>query len=414
MEIINKIANTIQQHGGRLYLVGGAVRDFIIGIEIHDEDYCVTGLSKEEFVNLFPECHLKGKSFEVFEMYGKEFALARTESKNGRGHKDFCIKTGKNITIEEDLKRRDFTINSIAKDILTGKIIDPFDGIKDINNKIIKATSEAFCEDPLRAYRAARFACKLNFDIDKNTIQLIEKIKPELVNLSAERVFDEFRKALSYDKPSIFFQTLRQANILDVHFIEISKLIGALQPEKYHPEGDAYNHTMLAVDRCAKNTPDVKIRFATLVHDLGKGVTPAEEYPHHINHDVNGVQEVTKFVNRLKMPNDWCAYGKVAAKEHMKAGIFNRMTPNKQVSFIERIYKTKIGLDGMECVVDSDRNCRGDVKDKIEFAKLGNRLMTEVSGDLVKKKFSIKEGIELKNKIHEQRVILLKKWLQAE
>ena len=208
MEIINKIANTIQQHGGRLYLVGGAVRDFIIGIEIHDEDYCVTGLSKEEFVNLFPECHLKGKSFEVFEMYGKEFALARTESKNGRGHKDFCIKTGKNITIEEDLKRRDFTINSIAKDILTGKIIDPFDGIKDINNKLIKETSEAFCEDPLRAYRAARFACKLNFDIDKNTIQLIEKIKPELVNLSAERVFDEFRKALSYDKPSIFFQTL--------------------------------------------------------------------------------------------------------------------------------------------------------------------------------------------------------------
>ena len=230
MDIID-IAKKIQEHGGNLYLVGGAVRDMIIGIDVYDEDYCVTGLSEDEFINLFPDAIARGKAFEVFEIDGKEFALARTESKTGIGHKEFDITIGKDITIEADLRRRDITINSIAKDVLTGDIIDPFNGISDIKNKIIRATSEAFKEDPLRAYRAARFACKLGFEIDEGTLKLMEELKDELLALSPERVFDELRKALSYDKPSIFFKELRKANILDIHFIEVYKLIGALQPE---------------------------------------------------------------------------------------------------------------------------------------------------------------------------------------
>ena len=263
---------------------------------------------------------------------------------------------------------------------------------------------------PLRAYRAARFACKLGFKIEENTLGLMEELKDELSTLSAERVFDELRKALSYDNPSIFFRALREANILDVHFSEIYKLIGALQPEKYHPEGDAFNHTMLALDKCSKLTSDVKIRFAALVHDLGKGVTPKEEYPHHINHDINGIQEVINFARRLKMPNDWCDYGKVAAKEHMRAGIFDRMTPNKQVDFIENISKTKIGLRGMEIVVESDRNCRGDLDSRLKFAEIGEKLIKEVNGELIKNTLGIAEGIKLKEKLHEQRVIKLKEW----
>ncbi len=405
---IKEIAEIIKDNGGVLYLVGGAVRDQLLGIKSSDEDYCVVGLSHKEFLQLFPEAFCRGKSFEVFDMYGKEFALARTERKKGIGHKEFEITVDKNITIYDDLKRRDLTINSIAKNVLTEEIIDPFNGKNDLKQGIIKATSESFIEDPLRVYRAARFASKFNFIVEENTIKLMKSLRKELLALSEERVFDEMRKALSCDKPSVFFNTLKEADVLDVHFIEIYKLIGALQPEKYHPEGDAYNHTMLALDMCATITNDEKIRFATLVHDLGKGVTPKELYPHHYGHDENGVKEVENFAKRLKMPNDWTAYGKVAAKEHMKGGIFYKMTPKKQVDFIERVYNTKLGLDGLEIVVESDRNCRGTNADKVKFAKIGNEIMTEINGNLIKEKFGLEEGIKLKQKLHEQRVELIK------
>ena len=408
-EKIIDIANKIKENGGELYLVGGAVRDELLGIENKDEDYCVVGLSHEEFVKLFPEAFTRGQFFEVFDMYGKEFALARTEKKSGKGHKEFEVTTNKNITIYDDLKRRDLTINSIAKNVLTGELIDPYNGKEDLKNGIIRATSEAFKEDPLRVYRAARFASKLEFEIEENTLKLMESLKQELPELSAERVFDELRKAINCAKPSIFFEMLKKANVLDVHFIEIYKLIGALQPEQYHPEGDAFNHTMLALDMCATLTTNELVRFAVLVHDLGKGVTPKEIYPHHYEHDINGVAEVENFGNRLKMPNEWIACGKVAAKEHMIAGIFYNMTPAKQVDLIERVYKTKLGLEGLEIVVESDRNCRGTEKQEIKFAELGNRLVTEINGNVIKEQFGLEEGEKLKQKLHEERINLLKK-----
>lgn len=406
-EII-EIAQKIKDNGGCLYLVGGAVRDELLNIKNYDEDYCVVGLSKDEFINIFPEAFCRGKAFEVFDMYGREFALARTERKTGKGHKEFEITTNKDISIYDDLKRRDLTINSIAKNVLTGEIIDPFDGRGDLKKKIIKATSEHFAEDPLRVYRAARFACKFNFDIEENTINLMKSLKDELVELSEERVFEEMKKALSYDKPSIFFNMLKKADVLDVHFIEIYRLIGALQPEKYHPEGDSYNHTMLALDMSAKLTNDLKTRFAVLVHDLGKGVTPKKLYPHHYGHDIKGVVEVQKFGNRLKMPTEWIDCGKLSSEMHMKGGIFYEMTSAKQVDFIERVYKSKLGLKGLEIVVECDRNCRGNMKDKIEFSKIGEEIITNINGDLIKKKFKINEGIELKEKLREERIKYIK------
>ena len=408
-KMIIQIAKKIEQNNGSLYLVGGAVRDELLGIKNKDEDYCVVGLTHDKFIELFPNAIPRGKSFEVFDIEGKEFALARFEKKTGKGHKEFEISVNENITIYDDLKRRDLTINSIAKNVLTGEIIDPFNGKKDIEDRIIRANSECFAEDPLRVYRAARFACKYEFRVEQNTIELMKKLRNELYELSAERVFDEMRKALQCNKPSIFFNVLRDADVLDVHFIEIYNLIGALQPEKYHPEGDAYNHTMLAVDMCAKITKNEIIRFSTLVHDLGKGTTPKELYPHHYNHDVNGVPEVVKFAKRLKMPNEWKDCGKIAAKEHMNGGIFYKMTPAKQVSFIERIYKTKLGLKGLEIVVESDRNCRGNAKDKINFAELGNKIITSVNGNIVKSEYGIEEGIKLKQKLHQLRVEEMKK-----
>lgn len=408
MEDIIEIAKKIAYNKGRLYLVGGAVRDKLNNIQYHDEDYCVTGLSYKKFEELFPNAHKRGKSFSVYDIDGKEFALARTEEKIGNGHTNFKIITNENITIEEDLKRRDITINSIAQDVLTNQIIDPFNGVEDFKNKIIRATSQSFKEDPLRVYRVARFASKFNFSVDSDTIRLMNSIKSELKYLSVERVFEEFRKAINTDYPHIFFEVLKQANLLDIHFIEIYKLIGAIQPEQYHPEGDSYNHTILALKMAASITKDEKIRFSALVHDLGKGLTPPSEYPHHINHDVRGVKQVQNFGNRLNMPNSWIKCGVVAAREHMKGGIFYKMTPKKQVDFIERIDKTILGLEGLEIVVESDRNCRGTKIEKIRFAELGKKVINNINGTDIMKKYNLSPGIKLKEKIHEERVKYLK------
>lgn len=315
---IKTIAKVIEDNGGRLYLVGGAIRDKLLNIKTHDEDYCVVGLDPIEFEKIFSHAIKRGKDFEVFDLDGREFAMARLERKVSKGHTGFEIVSGKNVTLLEDLKRRDITINSIAQDVLTKEIIDPFNGIEDLKNKLIRATSEAFLEDPLRVYRVARFASKFDFNVDENTIKMMSKLKQELEFLSPERVFEELRKAINTNKPSIFFDILKKANLLDVHFKEIELLIGAEQPIKYHPEGDAYNHTMLALDMSAKLTNDEKVRFSVLVHDLGKGLTPKEEYPHHIGHEERGIMQVEKICKRLKMPNSWKKAGKVAAKEHMK------------------------------------------------------------------------------------------------
>lgn len=405
---MNKIANKIKKVGGNLYLVGGAVRDEIMNSKIHDEDYCVTGITAEEFIKLFPEAKIRGKSFEVFDLNGKEFAMARTENKIGVGHKEFSIITGKNITIEQDLARRDVTINSIAKDVITGKIIDPYRGIEDIKNKILRATTEKFKEDPLRVYRVARLSATLEFTVEKNTLLMMQSLKKELSSLSAERVFNEFRKALNSDKPSIFFNTLREANVLDIHFKEIAKLIGAEQPEEYHPEGDSYNHTMNVVDIASKLTKDEKIRYSALVHDLGKGLTPKEEYPHHYNHDKLGEGPVRELSNRLKVPTSWKKAGIISAKEHMRAGIFEQMKPAKQVDLIEKLEKSELGLDGMQIVVMADKTRKNEIIE-VKIGKIGHEILKAVTATDVMKKYELKEGPEVKEKLRQERIAWIKK-----
>lgn len=315
---ITEIAKKIQQAGGKLYLVGGALRDKLLGKENKDEDYCITGITEEEFIKIFPEAKYIGKSFGVFILENKEFAMARTEKKIGIGHKEFEVKTNKNITIEEDLKRRDITINAIAEDVLTGKIIDPYNGEQDIKNKKIRAVSNAFGEDPLRVYRACRFAAELEFGVEENTLEMMHLLRDELLTISKERVFEEVKKAINTDKPSIFFETLKKAKVLDIHFKEVYDLIGALQPEKYHPEGDSYNHTMIALDNCAKITKDEVVRFCALVHDLGKGKTPKKMYPHHYGHEERGIEPLKQFAKRIGLPKIWKECGETAIKEHMK------------------------------------------------------------------------------------------------
>ena len=416
MEDIKIIANKIKQEGGRLYLVGGAVRDNLLGKETHDEDYCVTGLSYEKFQELFPEAQIRGKAFAVFDIEGKEFALARTESKLGKGHKEFKIKADAKISIEEDLARRDITINAIAKDILTGEIIDPFNGREDLKNKIIKATTNHFKEDPLRVYRVARFAAKLGFEVEDETIKQMNELKEELNTLSKERVFTEFSKALEADKPSIFFEVLKKADVLDIHFKEIKDLIGVKQPVKYHPEGDAYNHTMLVLDMASDMTSNfelnrkLEIRFSALVHDLGKGLTPKEQYPHHYGHEDSGVELVKKFAYKINAPNSWIKCGKTSCKEHMRGGIFYKMKPSKKVEFIERVDKSLLGLDGLQIIVISDKTSGGREtnKEEINFEEIGKLCLNEINGEYIKNKYTLKPSIEFGDKLHEERV----KWMK--
>lgn len=405
---IFEIANKIEQYGGKLYLVGGAVRDKLLGKQVHDEDYCITGISSKQFKNLFPEAYQRGKFFEVYDIEGKEFAIARKEKKNGRGHKEFEIETGENITIEEDLKRRDITINSIAQEVLTGNLIDPFNGVKDIENKIIRATSKAFLEDPLRVYRVARFAASLNFEVEDNTIKMMKKLKNELNTLSKERVFTEFRKALETNKPSKFFDILKKANVLDVHFKEIYDLIGSTQPEKYHPEGDSYNHTMQVVDKSVVFTDSLQLRFSALVHDLGKGITPKEMLPHHYGHDEKGVRLVGELAKRLGIPKAWIKCGKIAAKEHMRGGIFNKMTPAKQVDFITRVSKSMLGLNGMKIVVMCDKWRGENPPNDIKFDVIGKEILEKVNGRYIKQNYNVKDEKQIGELLRNKRIELIK------
>ena len=403
---IKEIAKKIEEAGGRLYLVGGAVRDKILRKACYDEDYCVTGLSASEFIKLFPLAKIQGKSFQVFRLEEKEFAIARKEKKVGLGHKKFEIIYGKEISLKEDLERRDITINAMAEDVLSGELFDYFGGKEDLRKGVIKAVSSHFAEDPLRVYRVARFSAVLGFDVDDKTIDMMKKLKSELLYLSKERVFEEFKKALSSNKPSIFFNVLRKADVLDVHFKPIYKLIGALQPEKYHPEGDSYNHTMICVDKSCEYTNDLKIRFSVLVHDLGKGETPKQEYPHHFGHEERGVEIVKKFSYDLGVPNAWKKCGIVAAREHMRGGIFNKMKPSKKVEFIERVDKSYLGLDGLQIVVNCDKG--GRTEENLDFSSVGKRCLETITAEEVAKKHNLKPGIELGKKLHEERVLWIR------
>lgn len=404
MDIL-EIANKINNCGGRLYLVGGALRDSLLNKDIYDEDYCVVGIDEEEFLKLFPTAHPRGKSFKVYDLENKEFALARIEKKTGTGHKQFDITVNKDITIVEDLSRRDITINAMAKDVITEETIDPYNGQADLKNRIIRATTEKFLEDPLRVYRVARFAAILDFKVDTDTINKMQSLKNELITLSKERVFTEFKKALMAKEPSIFFDILRKADVLDVHFKEINDLIGVEQPVKYHPEGDAYNHTMIVLDSISKNTDKLEIRFAGLVHDLGKGITPKKEYPHHYGHDKKGVKLVKELGDRIGVPNTWIKCGKVSASEHMRGGIFSKMRPAKQVEFLEKVDRSCLGLDGLQLVVNADKGKRENLEN---FADLGKELLCKINGKYILNKYGDIGGLEIKQKLYEERISYIK------
>ena len=400
MNLFNKrmiqIAQQIHQNGGELYLVGGAVRDYLRNQQPHDMDFCVTGLSSEAFLFLFPNAKLQGKAFPVFVMGGNEFALARTEKKIGQKHTDFEIHIEKSISIEEDLKRRDITINSMAIKVLSEELVDPFGGKKDLENHVIRKTSNAFFEDPLRAYRAARFASSFGFDVTDDTLLTMSQMKNELIQLSKERVFTEFRKALVSDHPSTFFIVLQKAKLLDVHFTELYNLIGVEQPLPYHPEGDAYTHSLEVLEKVAVLTPNAQIdldeeltRFCALVHDFGKAATPHNEWPKHIGHEQRGIELVHDFCTRINAPNKFEKAGKLTSLLHMKAGNYTALKPSTKVRMFEQISSSRsISFEGIEMIAKADSKNKN-----LSFARIAHEVMKINATEEMKQKCTLENGM---------------------
>ena len=351
-------AKKIHEAGGAAYLVGGAVRDKFRGVEAHDKDYCVTGVDEKIFVAAFPKAAKFGKSFPVYavEIDGKfcEVAFARTEKKIGTGYRGFEISFSPSVTIEQDLFRRDTTINAMAIELLSGKLVDPFGGREDVLNKKIRAVSKHFTDDPVRALRAARQAAQFNFEICAETIAAMKLCGAELAHEPTERIFDELETALKTDRPSIFFRSLERAELLEIIFPEIFQLRGKIQPTHFHPEGDAYEHTLKIVDEVAAVNPKPMVRFAALMHDIGKGTTPPEMLPHHYKHEKRGLEVLEQMNRRMTLPNEWKKSAAFVIREHMRAPRLSK--PGKIVELLMKLNGLKLGVKDFCDIIRADNH----------------------------------------------------------
>ena len=289
-----------------IYLVGGAVRDKLLNLPAKDNDWVVTGASPQQMIDLGYKP--VGKDFPVFlhPQSKEEYALARTEKKNGRGYHGFTFHTSTEVTLEEDLARRDLTINAMAEDS-KGNIIDPYGGRKDLQHRILRHVSDAFVEDPVRLLRIARYAARyasFGFRIAEETQQLLKQIviSGEVDELVSERVWNEISSALNEYKPSIFFLALRQSGALTVLLPEIDSLFGVPQTAKHHPEIDTGVHTMMVIDMAARLGANNTVCFAALSHDLGKAMTLPSKWPRHIAHEAKGLSIINTLCDRLRIP----------------------------------------------------------------------------------------------------------------
>lgn len=306
----------------RVYLVGGAVRDQLLDHPYHEKDYVVVGATPEQL--LMQGYQPVGKDFPVFlhPQTKEEYALARTERKSGQGYHGFEFYTDQSVSLEEDLIRRDLTINAMAMDD-EGNLYDPYHGQQDLENRILRHVSQAFVEDPLRVLRIARFAARykaLGFSVAAETLTLMRTLAEsgELNTLTPERVWKETARALMENHADEYFEILRQCGALKVLFPELDALYGVPQRAEYHPEIDCGIHTMMSLQQACKANYSLEVRFAVLVHDLGKALTPADQLPRHIMHEERGIQPVTELCDRLKVPTNTKQLALAVCKEHLK------------------------------------------------------------------------------------------------
>ncbi len=325
----------------QIYKVGGAVRDKLLKRKVVDHDYVVVGASVDEMLERgFTPV---GKDFPVFlhpETH-EEYALARTERKTGKGYHGFAFHADKEVTLEKDLIRRDLTINAIAEDE-QGNLYDPYHGVQDIKDRVLRHVSPSFVEDPLRVLRVARFAARYadyGFTIADETMAMMQCLveHDEMEALVAERVWQEVEKALSDHHPRIFFEVLCQCGALARLFPEVDRLFGVPQSKQWHPEIDTGIHTMMVLEQAERLSDKATVRFAALVHDLGKGTTPREQWPKHIAHEARGVPLVEQLCQRLKVPNEFRALALLVTEFHLNYHRIEELKPSTIVDLLSRL-----------------------------------------------------------------------------
>ncbi|MFW0766285.1 multifunctional CCA addition/repair protein [Trabulsiella odontotermitis] len=323
------------------YLVGGAVRDALLGLPVKDKDWVVVGTTPQQMLDAGYQ--QVGRDFPVFlhpETH-EEYALARTERKSGSGYTGFTCYAAPDVTLEQDLLRRDLTVNALAQDA-EGNIVDPYHGQADLRQRLLRHVSPAFSEDPLRVLRVARFAARyahLSFRIADETMALMRDMTEAggLAHLTPERVWKETEGALGTRNPHVFFQTLRDCGALKVLFPELDALYGVPAPAKWHPEIDTGIHTMMTLTMAAMLSPEIDIRFATLCHDLGKGLTPKALWPRHHGHGPAGVKLVEQLCARLRVPNEMRDLAKVVAEFHDLIHTFPILKPATIVKLFDSL-----------------------------------------------------------------------------
>jgi tRNA nucleotidyltransferase (CCA-adding enzyme) len=351
----------------KIYRVGGAVRDKLLNYFSDENDWLVVGATPEKMVELgyLPV----GNDFPVFikPNTGEEYALARTERKSGHGYGGFTFHAAADVSLEEDLVRRDLTINAMAEDG-EGQLYDPYNGQADLDKKILRHVSEAFTEDPLRVLRVARFAARyhhLGFTIAPETMELMTAIASsgELDYLVAERVWKETDRALGERSPDIFIDVLRQCGALDVLFPEVSRLFGVPQRADYHPEIDTGIHTLMALQQSVRLSDSSKIRFSVLVHDLGKGITPDHVLPSHRGHEARGVPLVNDVCDRFKVPNDVRQLALVVTEYHLMCHKAQELKPETIVNLLKGVG----ALKSRERLEDFILCCEADARGRTGF-----------------------------------------------
>ena len=358
----------------QIYLVGGAVRDKLLGLEARDRDWVVVGATAEQLVA--QGYRPVGKDFPVFlhPETGEEYALARTERKTAPGYHGFVFHADVDVSLEEDLRRRDLTINAMAEDA-SGQIIDPFGGQEDLANGRLRHVSPAFAEDPVRILRVARYAARYaqwGFRIAHGTHALMKKMVEagEVDTLVPERVWQETVAALAETTPGRFFEVLRNCGALARIFPELEALFGVPQPKHHHPEEDTGVHTMMVLEQACRLSHDTRVRFAALVHDLGKGTTPREEWPRHIAHEHRGVALVEQLCERLRVPRDYRDLAILVTRHH---GVYHRaeeLRPETLLKTLEQLdaFRRPERLEQFLLACEADSRGRPGFEDR-DFAQ---------------------------------------------
>ncbi len=403
--------NTIQYH-----LVGGAVRDRLLGLPVKDRDWVVTGATPE----LMKARGFRpvGKDFPVFlhPQTHEEYALARTERKTARGYHGFQFHASPDVTLEEDLLRRDLTINALAEDA-DGNIIDYHSGQSDLQARLLRHVSPAFSEDPVRILRVARFAARFaeqGFSIAPETLQLMQDMvqQGEVDSLVPERVWQETVRALAENTPARFFETLRACGALKVLFPEIDCLFGIPQPAQHHPEIDTGLHTLLVLQRAAELSAESEVRFAALVHDLGKGLTPPELLPSHPAHEKNGITPVIALCERYRVPNTFRQLALLAAEYHLHFHRALELTPKKLLKVLEATdafrKPERFQQLLLTCMADSQGRTGFERRPYPQADLLAHLLAVCQQVDvqaIIRQGFT---GSHIKEELHRQRITLIK------